>query len=141
MIRRFVLAFVILDNYLTNLAKRLFPTRYKLTGKCRQCGNCCRRIILTMTPAQINSRFFTDLSVRWISWLFGFQLIEVDREHCSLVFSCRHQAADGRCGNYRWRANVCRNYPLVDYFEKPKFLPGCGFSAYSRSEKTSAEKR
>jgi len=129
MIRKFVLAFVILDNFLTNLTKRLIPTRYKLTGACRQCGSCCRRIILTMTPAQTRSPLFTNLSIRWISWLFGFRLIELDREHHSLHFNCRHQSAAGKCTVYRWRPNVCRNYPLVDYFKEPKFLPNCGYHA------------
>ncbi len=122
------MSFVILDNFLTALTRKLFPTRYKLTGHCRQCGQCCRRIILTMTPAQARSPLFTNLSVRWISWLFGFRLLEIDHEHDSLVFDCRHQLADGRCGVYRWRPNVCRNYPLVDYFKKPVLLPGCGYT-------------
>jgi Fe-S-cluster containining protein len=129
MIRKFVLVFVILDNFLTNLSRRLFPTRYRLTGHCRQCGQCCRQIILTMTPAQARSQFFTNLSVRWISWLFGFRLQEIDREHDSLIFYCRNQRADGKCGVYRWRPNVCRNYPLVEYFREPRLLPGCGYRA------------
>lgn len=132
MVRKFVLAFVILDNYLTNLTKRFFPKRYKLAGKCRQCGNCCRQIVLTMTPAQIRSKLFTDLSVRWTSWLFGFRLLEIDHEDHSLVFDCRNQTLEGKCGVYCWRPNVCRNYPLVDYFDEPKFLPGCGFTAVKR---------
>jgi Fe-S-cluster containining protein len=128
MLKKFVMLFVLADNWLTNLVKRLFSTCWQLTGHCRQCGQCCRRIILTMTPAQIKSKLFTDLSIRWISWLFGFRLIEIDHEHYSLVFNCRHQTPEGKCGNYRWRPNVCRNYPLVDYFKEPQLLPGCGFA-------------
>lgn len=129
LIRRLILCFVLLDNILTNLAKKLFKTRWKRVGICQQCGNCCRLIILTMTPAQVKSKFFTDLSIRWISWLFGFKLIRVDQENLSLIFSCRHLTPEGKCGNYFWRPNICRNYPLVDYFEEPKFLPGCGYEA------------
>lgn len=127
--KRLILSLVILDNFLTNLTKKIFKTRWILTGKCRQCGDCCRRIVLTMTPAQVKSELFTDLSVRWISWLFGFELIEIDQEDHSLIFSCRHLTVDNKCDNYFWRPNVCRNYPLVDYFEEPKLLPGCGFKA------------
>jgi hypothetical protein len=127
MIRQFILSLVLAYNWLTNLAKRPFPTRWHLTGRCRQCGQCCRRIILTMTPAQIRSRLFTTLSIRWLSWLFRFELIELDGEHDSLVFRCRQLTPDNKCGDYRWRPNICRNYPLVDYFKEPQLLPGCGF--------------
>lgn len=130
-LKRLIMIFVLLDNYLTNLFKKPFGSKWKRTGQCRQCGNCCREIYLTMTPAQIKSRLFTNLSIRWITWLFDFILLRIDYENDSLVFTCRHLTAKGKCGNYTWRPNVCRNYPLVDYFEEPKFLPECGFSARS----------
>ena len=127
MLKRALMLFVLLDNFLTNTAKRLFGSRYRLAGSCKKCGSCCRQIYLTMTPAQTNSKLFTAVSVRWITWLFDFILIRIDHEHNSLVFTCQHLTASGQCGNYRWRPNVCRNYPLVDYFTEPKTLPGCGF--------------
>ena len=127
--RHLILSFVLLDNLLTNLTRKIFKTRWALAGTCQQCGSCCRQIVLTMTPAQIKSRLFTDISVRWISWLFGFELIRIDEENLSLIFSCRHLTKENKCGNYFWRPNVCRNYPLVDYFEEPKLLPNCGYNA------------
>jgi len=127
--KRLIIIFVILDNFLTNSAKKIFRTRWVLTGRCRQCGNCCKEIYLKMTPNQMKSRFFTNISVRWISWLFDFNLLRIDREHDYLVFNCKHLTPEGKCGNYFWRPNICRNYPLVDYFEEPKFLPGCGYEA------------
>jgi Fe-S-cluster containining protein len=130
--KRLILIFVILDNFLTNLTRKLFPTRWTLEGQCRQCGNCCREIYLKMTPSQMKSRLFTNISIRWISWLFDFNLLRIDHEHHYLVFNCKHLTPEGKCGNYFWRPNICRNYPLVDYFEEPKFLPGCGFKAVAK---------
>ncbi|MDD5382085.1 MAG: YkgJ family cysteine cluster protein [Candidatus Margulisbacteria bacterium] len=131
-LKRTIMLFVLADNFLTNLARKIFKTRWVLTGKCRQCGSCCREIYLKMTPGQLRSELFTKLSVRWLSWLFGFKLIRIDRENHYLIFSCEHLTADNKCGNYFWRPNVCRNYPLVDYFKEPGFLPGCGFKAVIR---------
>jgi Fe-S-cluster containining protein len=131
-VKRLFIILVLGDNFITRLIKNIFPTRWVITGKCKRCGNCCRAIYLTMTPAQTRSRLFTTLSVRWISWLFDFILLKIDRENNSLVFTCRHLTPAGSCANYRWRPNVCRNYPLLDYFEQPKFLPGCGFTAKLR---------
>ena len=132
-LQRIIILFVLLDNFLTIFPRKLlFPTRWVVHGKCKQCGNCCKEILLTMTPRQISSRFFTNLAIRWISWLFGFILLRVDYENRYLVFTCKHRCADGKCGNYFWRPSICRNYPLVDYFEEPKLLAGCGYKACLR---------
>ncbi|MDD4178724.1 MAG: YkgJ family cysteine cluster protein [Candidatus Margulisbacteria bacterium] len=135
MLKRFIMIFVLLDNVLTNLTKKIFRTRWQLTGKCRQCGNCCKKIILTMTPAQTKSPIFRQIAIAWISWLFDFILLEIDYQHNNLAFTCQHLTKEGKCGNYFWRPNICRNYPLVDYFAEPKFLPGCGFNARDRDRR------
>lgn len=132
-VKRIIIIFVILDNFITNLTKKLFRTRWVLDGKCRQCGNCCKEIYLKITPAQLKSRLFTNIAVHWITWLFDFNLLRIDYDHHYLVFNCKHLTLEGKCGNYFWRPNVCRNYPLVDYFEEPKLLPGCGFRAKIKS--------
>ena len=130
--KRIIIIFVILDNFVNNLIKKLFRSRWVLTGKCRQCGNCCRKILLKMTPAQTRSPLFTRIAVRWISWLFDFIFLGIDRENNYLIFTCKHLTPAGKCGNYFWRPNVCRNFPLVDYFEEPSLLPQCGFQAKLR---------
>ena len=130
-LKRLLISLILIDNFLSNFPKRLlFKTRWKLKGQCRQCGTCCKSIYLRMTPRQMQSRFFTNLSIKWISWVFDFKLIGIDRESLHLIFSCQHLGEAGRCQNYFWRPNICRNYPLVDYFDEPALLPSCGFKAY-----------
>ena len=80
------------------------------------------------TTSQMKSDLFRNLAIRWISWLFDFKLIRIEKERNYLVFECEHLTADNKCGNYSWRPSICRNYPLLDYFEKPTFIPGCGYS-------------
>lgn len=127
--KRLMIMLVLLDNALAHFIKSWFPKKWKITGKCRQCGNCCREIYLKITPAQLQSPLFTNLAIRWISWLFDFNLLRIDYENHYLIFNCQHLTSEGKCNHYFWRPNICRNYPLVDYFEKPKLLPGCGFKA------------
>lgn len=133
LLKRMIIGFVLLDNFLTNFPKKiLFKTNWVLQGKCKQCGICCQEIYLKITPRQLSSRFFTNLAIKWTSWIFDFILLRIDYDNYYLVFTCKHRQPDGRCGNYFWRPNICRNYPLVDYFEEPKMLPGCGFSTRLR---------
>ncbi|NQU17652.1 MAG: hypothetical protein HQ564_06250 [Candidatus Saganbacteria bacterium] len=127
MIKKIILLFVLLDNFVSTRLKALFPTQYKIAGKCKMCGNCCKEIRMKIAPAFFSSKFFTDLVIRWISWLFDFYLIKIDFEHHDLVFSCNNRGEGGRCNNYFWRPSICRNYPLLDYFKRPVFLPGCGY--------------
>lgn len=132
--KRLIISFILLDNFLTNLCKRiLFKTRWVLVGKCRRCGTCCKEIYLKITPRQLSSKFFANLAIKWISWIFDFILLKIDYDNYYLIFTCKYRQPDGRCGNYFWRPNICRNYPLVDYFNEPKLLPGCGFSARLRN--------
>jgi hypothetical protein len=49
-----------------------------------------------------------------------------------VILACGHLRADGRCGIYRWRPLLCRNYPAVPFFDPPPLLPGCGFHAVPR---------
>lgn len=130
--RSFMLA-VLLDNVLTNFTKNyIIRTKYMLEGNCLKCGQCCRQIYLKATRAQVTSPLFAKLSVRWIEWLFDFKLKWVDFEDNYFVFECKNQRPDGTCGNYSWRPNVCRNYPLISYFKEPSFITGCGYSARPR---------
>ncbi|MBU0574148.1 MAG: hypothetical protein ABIJ26_05315 [Candidatus Margulisiibacteriota bacterium] len=126
-LKRLIISVMVLDNAVVQGLKKLFPHKYKITGRCKRCGNCCREIHLKMTPRQIRSEFFRNLCIKWLVWLYDFILLEVNTEYYYLSFTCKHIGEDGKCQNYTWRYNICRNYPLLDYFEEPKFLPGCGF--------------
>lgn len=132
-LKRLIIIFVLLDNFLTQFVKTyIIRPRWKIVGKCKQCGVCCQEILLKATPRQLNSPLFMKIAIKWISWLFDFILLRVDYDNGYLVWTCKHRLPSGKCGNYFWRPNVCRNYPLVDYFDEPKFLPNCGFKAELR---------
>jgi len=132
MLRKIVLTFILADNFIFNLAKKPFGTKWALKGKCKKCGRCCQDVTLEINPKLLNNRFTTDLVVRWISWAFNFRLKEVDYDRCRLVFGCNNLNTDGTCKDYRWRPNICRNYPIMDYFERPSLFNTCGYKAIFR---------
>jgi Fe-S-cluster containining protein len=129
MLRKLVMSFIILDNHITNLVKRPFRTKWKLSGKCNKCGICCQEIMLDIHPNLLKSRFTTDIIVRWLSWAFNFYLKDIDEKKYKLIFGCKTLRKNGTCGDYKWRPNICRNYPIVDFFDEPSLFKTCGYKA------------
>ena len=132
MLRKLVLTFILADNYLSNLVRKPFKTQWTLEGKCKKCGKCCRDIGLTISPKLLKSRFTTEIVIRWVSWVFDFYLKHIQYDSCLLVFGCKNQNPDGSCKVYKWRPNICRNYPIVDYLDKPVLYDFCGYRAKLR---------
>ncbi len=132
MIRKLVLLIMLADNYVTNLVKKPFRTRCVLVGKCNKCGKCCQDIKLAINPRLLSNIFTRELVVRWTSWVMGFHLKRIEYDPNYLVFGCKSVRPDGTCGVYKWRPNVCRNYPLVDFFDEPALFETCGYKAKLR---------
>jgi Fe-S-cluster containining protein len=129
MIRKLVLALVIADNFMLNAIKKPFKKRWVLDGKCSKCGKCCADIKMAINLRLLSNSFTRGLVIRWTSWIMGFHLKRIDYDPPYLVFGCNNQCPDGSCGVYKWRPNVCRNYPLVDFFEEPALFDSCGYKA------------
>ena len=129
MLRKLVLALVIADNCISNIIKKPFKTRWVLDGKCKKCGKCCADIKMAINPRLLSNSFTRELVIRWTSWVMGFHLKKIEYDPHYLVFGCNNQRLDKSCGTYKWRPNVCRNYPLVDFFEEPALFKTCGFRA------------
>lgn len=123
---------MLFDNLVVQSLRHIFPARHKIGGKCKRCGRCCEEILLRGTNRQINNKLFRNIAISFISWLYGFYILYVDYEKNYLAFSCKHRGKDGKCQNYFWRPSICRNYPILDYFDKPKLLPWCGFISISK---------
>ena len=132
-IRAVIMPFVTLDIWAQRIARLFFKTPYKQEGGCLQRGNCCYFI------------FFPEPS-DWLSKLFYYWNIEINGfyprdskpmqigEDNFRVMGCRYLGEDGRCGNYRLRPAICRTWPKIEYFGRPKVLKGCGFKAVPRDK-------
>ena len=132
MFRKIVLSFVIFNNFISNLVKRR-KAKWKLSGNCNKCGKCCRNIALKIEPRLLTRKVIPELRiVRWVSWLYNFRLLSIDLQKSQLVFRCANLKPDGTCKDYKWRPNMCRNYPLVDCLKEPVLIEGCGYEAIQK---------
>ena len=125
-----LLPLLLIDLCAETIAKKIIRTPFIRTGACKRRGNCCHYLLFHETP-------------KWIRWLFTFWSEELhgffyrgySYEHegkTIRVMGCRYLRSDGSCGNYRLRPKVCRTWPIVALFGRPKILKGCGYQVKLR---------
>ncbi len=127
-IRVMILPFVLLDLGAQWIARKIIRPPFRQEGHCLQRGNCCYYILLP-EPKGIIARLFYF----WYTQVNGFFLRRSEPIECEgkkmVVMGCRYLQKDGRCGHYRLRPALCREWPLIRYFGYPRILKGCGFRA------------
>lgn len=130
-IRVLMLPWVQLDLMIQRIAKKIVPPPFRQKGYCLQRGNCCHYVLLP-EPRSLMTRLFYF----WFTQVDGFyprhpDPIESEGERM-MVMGCRYLQPDGRCGQYRLRPMLCREWPLIERFDHPRILKGCGFYAEPR---------
>ena len=125
------LPFVLIDIAAQRAARLVFRPRYRITGGCKQTGNCCRYIILDNNELTVLGPLIRRVFVWWATEVNGFYergfRVDVGGDNEARVYSCRYITDDNRCANYRLRPAVCRQWPRVDYFVRPEVRRGCGY--------------
>lgn len=133
-IRALVLPFVVLDQFVQRLARVIVRPPWKQVGHCYQRGNCCHYLLMSKPVGW--KKPLLGLYLWWNTQINGFFLRDQEAyDHDGeemLVMGCRYLQKDGRCGHYRWRPTVCRQWPLIEYWGVPRRLKGCGFRAVPR---------
>jgi len=117
-----------IDYYFRKLVEWFIPYQYKRIGSCKQCGKCCKEILIYMETRFLKMRPIRNFAVWWNKYFNGLRLIGCLLDEGIMVYTCKHITAEGKCGWYSWRAQFCREYPRnFKYFEVPTTLKGCGY--------------
>ena len=130
MVRCVILPFVVLDFLIQRFFRFLVRSPYRLKGKCKCCGVCCRYILLEWSNYLDKFPLLGKLYIWWLTEIDGFYLLNFDFENEEGKFrlmSCRYLSDKGVCKHYYTRSAICRQYPWIGYFRKPWFLPKCGY--------------
>ncbi|MGE4169111.1 MAG: YkgJ family cysteine cluster protein [Candidatus Margulisiibacteriota bacterium] len=117
-----------IDGFFTYIAYRFLPKKYALDGGCLQRGVCCKNIAVYLSKSYWENEKLMRLAQWWYEFVYNFELRFIEEDSRVLIFKCRYLTPENRCGIYWRRPYICRNYPNFGFFEKPVFLPGCGFS-------------
>lgn len=133
-----VLPSILLDLTAQKIARKLIQPPYKQVGKCLKRGNCCHYILLP-EPKGILGRLYYFYNTQ----INGFYSRFSEPHECEgkkiMVMGCRYLKKDGSCSNYHLRPTVCRTWPMIEYFARPRILKGCGFKAVPRKKGSSLD--
>jgi len=118
---------LMLDLLMQKLAKLIIRPPFKQTGTCKRRGNCCYYILLPEAEGIFGKVFYF-----WQTQVNGFFLREKspadDEGKKMLIMGCRYLKENGSCGSYRTRPSVCRRWPIIQHFGRPRVLKGCGYN-------------
>lgn len=116
-----------LTGALKYLLMRITGREVLLSGTCRNCGTCCRRINLEAGGGWVrDEEVFNDI-VRKYPEYARFDIIGIDLQGF-LLFSCSWCTDEGLCRDYGNRLAICRNFPDTSLVFCGGSLPeGCGY--------------
>jgi hypothetical protein len=133
-IRVLAMPLILMDLYAQKVATWALRPPYRQVGACRKRGNCCHYILIPEAKGWMGKfAFFVYTQI------YGFyprypepHLYEGKRIQ---VMGCRYLKKGGSCSHYRLRPTVCRKWPLIAHFGRPRVLKGCGFQAVPRTDR------
>lgn len=114
----------------------LRPLYYR-EGRCKQCGECCKCILIAMEPRYLKQRYIRNFAIWWNKYFNDLRLLGCLLDDGYIAFACNRQLPDGKCGRHNWlRPWFCSEYPRgFKYFQVPATLPGCGYKFTIFSQK------
>ncbi len=116
-----------LTGLLTCLWLRLRGKSILVTGSCRGCGSCCRRINLEGPQGWLRSEEVFTRLLRDNPEYRRFEVTGGD-EQGFLLFSCSWLTAAGSCRQHDHRLPLCRRFPEKSLIFAGGGLPaGCGY--------------
>lgn len=130
-IRVLLLPWILLDLWAQKVARWVIRPPYRKVGHCLKRGNCCQYILIPEAKG-VFGRLYLLLNTQINGFYLRFkESYEYDGEKV-MVMGCRYLKKDGSCRHYHLRPTVCRNWPMIEYFGRPRILKGCGFRAVPR---------
>lgn len=126
LIRLTILPFILLDLAVQKLAIKFWQPPFQPAGRCKMRGNCCQYILFPEKKGLVSKFFYL-----WNTEVNGFfpreqHLRQVENIKVR-VMGCRYLTQEGKCSNYLFRPMLCRTYPFLGGYRKPKLLKGCGY--------------
>lgn len=111
------------------LFQKIFSSKFIIKGKCKQCGECCKSIVFHIEDKIITTEEEFEKLKSFDKKYTNFE-INGKGKNDELIFKCKKQLPDGRCGVYKWRSLYCRFYPNISQKFIYKYrdnIKNCGY--------------
>lgn len=108
---------------------KLTAPKYKLTGRCKQCGRCCRNIVLFAYDKPIKDETLFEELKEQNKRLDSFYP-SGKNDKGELLFTCKLILPNNKCKHYFFRPLYCKKYPMVKSLVTGKYLSPpkeCGY--------------
>jgi Fe-S-cluster containining protein len=131
----FIIRWLIIVDYFVErfFKKYIFKPMYKVTGSCRQCGTCCQLIGIETPDYLLKRKWLMRLIIAFYKKINDFVYQGFAREERMMLFTCnKFDKEKHNCSIHPWRPALCRNYPLLRYFNKPVVFNTCGYKVEKR---------
>ncbi len=112
------------------VVRRVRPPRFALLGECCRCGECCRRIVSDL-PAIVRDTRLLGVFVLYHRLVHSFRVVGRGPAG-EVIFACDHVRPDGRCAIHARRPMLCRDFPVLPFFDEPSLLPACTYRVAPR---------
>jgi hypothetical protein len=126
-----LLPFIHLDLFAQTVAKFFIRPPFRQVGACKKRGNCCHYILIPEAKGVMGKLFYF-----WQTQVNGFYLREPTAHEFGdkkvQVMGCRYLKKNGECSMHFFRPMVCRKWPVIEHFGRPRILKGCGYKAVVR---------
>jgi len=100
---------------------------YIRVGKCNKCGFCCTMLTLCIEGKPITKEEEFEHLKEVFPEYTRFYIIGRD-EDGHLLFTCKYLTEDFKCGDYKNRPQICREYPDQQLLTKGGILVSkCGY--------------
>ncbi len=116
-------------SWIKYFGNRLFSSKYVRYGQCKQCGKCCRSIVLLDMGKPIKTEEEFDQIKKKYKAYNHFYPSGRDNQN-QLLFTCKSLGEDNLCRDYFFRSLYCRKYPNIDkkfIMSGGRMLDGCGY--------------
>lgn len=122
--------FINLELAALKLIRVVMRPEFVIQGDCLRCGACCEHIVGD-PPRIIKNTKLLPIYLAYHRFAHKFRPTHRG-PNGEIIFSCGHLQHDGRCGIYRFRPLICRNYPVIPYYNTPGLLPDCTYTVAPR---------
>jgi len=116
-------------SFVKFLFQKLTSSKYVVSGKCKQCGTCCRNITFFVGGKIVKDEAEFERMKSFDKKYTNFE-INGKGQQGELLFKCKALREDGKCGVYKFRSINCRLYPKISQkfvYNGGVPLDGCGY--------------